>query len=81
MSKVTLFWEGREFGRRLRTMPGCATCPLSQGIAVALFSLLAQTALRGTALYWLDFGLTKCVCSSVILRLYSMSKQCLHSEI
>lgn len=62
MSMVTLFWEGREFGHRMQTMPGCATCSLSQGIAMVLFSLLAQTALRDTALHELDFGLTKLFC-------------------
>lgn len=36
---------------------------------MALFGLLAQAALRGTAFQWLDFGPTKYINFSVILRL------------
>lgn len=43
--------------------------PLCQGITTALFGLLAQAALRGTAFQQLDFGPTKYVHFSVILRL------------
>jgi len=64
----------------IQNMPGCATCSLSQGIVMGLFSFLAKITLRKTALDWMDFRLTEYVHSSVILRLNCMSKQRLHTD-